>query len=115
MADFVLIALEGGGSVKIDAEDEELVRSLGPWHRTELLSDRRWKPAARNQIPVEGEPRQLATGRCVPPVPAWAWLHNLVKGVPDKHVAPGEEWEVYPLDGWWLNCRKDNLDIRRKR
>ena len=92
-----------GGYAIIDAEDEELVLSLGPWYRAELLWQGEWKPAARNKHLVENDP-----------VAAWTWLHNFVVTIPDKHVTPKFEFEVCPVNGWWLDCRKDNLQIRPK-
>jgi hypothetical protein len=94
---------EAGGFAMIDAEDEELVKSLGPWYRADLLSGEHWKPAVRNQWLVEGDP-----------VHSWTWLHNFVMGISDKHVAPSAEVEVYAVNGYWLDCRKSNLGIQEK-
>lgn len=96
-------ASQPGGFATIDAEHEELVRSLGPWYRADMLVDGQRKPAARNRIDVEGDP-----------VCAWAWLHNFVMTIPDKHIAPSGDVEIYPISGWWLDCRKSNLRVRDK-
>jgi hypothetical protein len=88
----------------VDAESAELVRSLGPWYQANLLVDGEGKPAARNRIKVEGDR-----------VCAWCWLHNLIMAVPDKHIAPNTSEEVYPKNGWWLDCRKSNLRVRKEK
>jgi len=92
-----------GGYATIDTEDEELVVALGPWYRADLLVGEDRRPAARNRMVVEGDP-----------VCAWTWLHNFVMGMPDKHVDPRADLEVCPINGWWLDCRKRNLEIQPK-
>lgn len=92
-----------GGYATIDAEDDELVVALGPWYRADLLISGERRPAARNRMAVGGSP-----------VCAWAWLHNFVMGMPDKHVDPRADLEVCPTNGYWLDCRKSNLTVQPK-
>jgi len=121
--EFVRVPLEGGGSALIDADDEELVRSLGEWSRTgpgwscySKYSDdgkksyefRRhgnywdWHShthVAYSYIPLgEGEPMSGGTR---------VYLHELVMGA-------REGQEVYPANGNGLDCRKINLRIRQR-
>jgi hypothetical protein len=120
----VRLPLEGGGIALIDAEDEELVLSLGKWERTspnwswwsiggreyELhYSGRRrdyWHWGSHTKVayyhipPAEGEP--LSSGGTT------VYLHDLVMGARDDQ-------EVFPANGDGLDCRKSNLRIRPKK
>jgi hypothetical protein len=100
----IQIPLADGGTAIVDAQDEELVRSLGPWYRAEIHVNNEWTPAAFNSKPLKGERAY-----------SWTWLHNLVMNAADKHLAPSIRWEVYPANGSWLDCRRSNLRIRPKR
>ena len=90
-----------GGHAMIDAEDEELVKTLGPWYRAQMLYCGQLRPAARNRLEQKGNP-----------LCAWTWLHNFIVGLNDKHTNPNTDLEVCPVNDWWLDCQKDNLQIQ---
>jgi hypothetical protein len=73
-------------SAEIDAEDEELVRTWGPWY----VANRR------------GWDRQLYARSFT----VDADLHDLIMG-----TSPGQVWAG---DGDLLNCRKSNLRVKSK-
>ncbi len=82
----------------IDAEDEELVRALGPWYIEEVRGRRRYVLCATGYGP-DGPPDFSA--------PEWVspdrvYLHDLVMG-----AGAGEL--VKALNGNLLDCRKSNL------
>jgi hypothetical protein len=120
---FVRIPLEGEAvspgtfllrkfSAKIDPEDEELVRSLGPWFvgGPDWGSYYDWRtrtPYAYSRRPVEGvDPTDFAAG--VRGAVTTIYLHDLVMGT-------GADEDAFPANGDGLDCRKSNLRIRKRR
>jgi hypothetical protein len=115
---YVRLPLEGGGIALIDAEDEELVRSLGRWTSTPppwswwSIGGRKYEYRRNNRgswfdwsshsrvayICFLEEGATMFGGTTV-------YLHELVMGA-------REGQEVYPANGNGLDCRKRNLRIR---
>jgi hypothetical protein len=114
---FVRIPLEGEAvspgtnllrkfSAKIDPEDEELVRSLGPWSvgGPDWGSFYDWRthtPYAYSRRPVD----PAAAG--APGLVTTIYLHDLVMGT-------GADEDAFPANGDGLDCRKSNLRIRKR-
>ena len=116
-AEYVRLSLEGGGVALIDAEDEELVLSLGQWSTDgpcwswlsnggtsyELRRDRRgnyWDWRTHTKVASIYMPEGTMGGTTI-------YLHELVMGA-------RADQEVYPANGNGLDCRKSNLRIRSK-
>lgn len=83
----------------IDADKEELVRSLGPWHVRKGCPSDRWSLCACTWGPEEPKndlkPWGSRTGSLM-------YLHNLI-------VTPDEGEKVWALNGDLLDCRSQNL------
>jgi hypothetical protein len=105
------------GFATVDAEDAEWVTALGPWYRAELWYEGQGRPAAHNQIPHDQIQEKTWNSKREPDHyrPCnWTWLHNLVTQIPDKHTDVKGDCEVVPLNGYWLDCRKDNLLVQAR-
>lgn len=96
-------------TARIDAEDEELVRILGPWELQgqAKLGYHDWRshtPRAYTLGSMEGvHPDELFRHRIGAPR---LYLHDLIMG-----VGAGEE--AFPANGDGLDCRKSNLRLRK--
>jgi hypothetical protein len=114
---FVRIPLEGEAespglvgvlrkfSALVDAEDAELVRSLGPWNVANSPYKRRHRLSAYSRGPEPGERPTLDTVFHPRPL---IYLHDLVMG-----AGPGEK--VWALNDDLLDCRKSNLRMRKSK
>jgi hypothetical protein len=97
------IVLEGTTSIysaKVDAEDEEWVRTLGPWYIRDVEGWRLDKDDWRSRSWQAYTYGPDEPDHCV-------HLHDFIMG-------PGGGEEAFPVNGDGLDCRRSNLRIRRK-